>query len=452
MKGMLRFLVGVMGLLGLASPVYSAGFAIIEQSVSGLGNAFAGGAASAEDATTVFFNPAGLTRLEGQQAVAGVNVVIPQAKFSNKGSSHVTGTFLTGGNGGDGGATRVVPNLYYAARMKKGIALGLGINAPFGLATEYADGWVGRYHALRSEVKTVNINPSVAYRVNEHLSLGAGMSAQYIQAELSNAVDFGTVAFLSSGGLMGTPQGMDGKADLEADSWGFGYNLGALYEFNDNSRVGLAYRSQVRQDLEGDADFKIPASVTALPFGVGAGVAAAFADTGVNGDLVLPESVSVSAYHRFSPKWAVMADVTWTNWSRFDELRIKFDTNENGVTLPDNVTTEAWEDSWRYSLGATYNPSENLALRAGVAYDVEAIPDVEHRTPRIPGDDRTWVAVGAGYRLNDRLTLDLAYAHLFVADPEIDKNPVGEDALRGGLKGKYDASVDIVSAQLAYNF
>jgi long-chain fatty acid transport protein len=147
-----------------------------------------------------------------------------------------------------------------------------------------------------------------------------------------------------------------------------------------------------------------------------------------------------------------MADVTWTNWSRFDELRIEFDANQNGVTLADSVTTESWDDSWRYSLGATYNPSGNLALRAGVAYDVEAIPDAEHRTPRIPGDDRTWVAVGAGYRLTDRLTFDLAYAHLFVADPEINKNPVGEDALRGGLKGKYDASVDIVSVQLAYNF
>lgn len=439
-------------ILAITSPAFSAGFAIIEQSVSGLGNAFSGGAASAEDATTVFFNPAGLTRLEGQQAIAGVNLIIPQAKFSNKGSTHITGAPLSGDDGGDGGATRLVPNLYYAARLQNGIALGLGINAPFGLATEYDDGWVGRYHALRSEVKTVNINPSVACKVNDHLSLGGGVSAQYIQAELSNAIDFGTVAFQSSRGLLGTPQGMDGKAELEADSWGFGFNLGALYEFNENSRVGLAYRSQVRQDLEGDADFKVPASVTSLPFGVGTGVSAAFADTDVSGDLVLPESVSVSAYHRFDPKWAVMADVTWTNWSRFDELRIKFDTNKNGITLADNVTTESWEDSWRYSLGATYNPSESLALRAGVAYDVEAIPDVEHRTPRIPGDDRTWVAVGAGYRLNDRLIFDLAYAHLFVADPEINKNPVGEDALRGGLKGKFDSSVDIVSVQLAYNF
>jgi len=439
-------------LLAITSPAFGAGFAIIEQSVSGLGNAFSGGAASAEDATTVFFNPAGLTRLEGQQAVAGVNVIIPQAKFSNKGSTHVTGQPLTGGDGGDGGVTGVVPNLYYAARLQNGIALGLGINAPFGLATEYDDGWVGRYHALGSEVKTVNINPSVAYKVNDHLSLGAGVNAQYIQAKLSNAIDFGTVAFQSSGGLLGTPQGMDGKAELEADSWGFGFNLGALYEFNDNSRVGLAYRSHVRQDLKGDADFKVPASVTSLPFGVGAGVAAAFADTDISGDLVLPESASVSAYHRFTPKWAVMADVTWTNWSRFDELRIEFDTNNNGVTLADSVTTESWDDSWRYSLGATYNPNESLALRAGVAYDVEAIPDAEHRTPRIPGDDRTWVAVGAGYRLTDRLTFDLAYAHLFVADPKINKNPVGEDALRGGLKGKYDASVDIVSVQLAYNF
>jgi len=437
-------------ILAITSPAFSAGFAIIEQSVSGLGNAFSGGAASAEDATTIFFNPAGLTRLKGQQAVGGIHLIIPQAEFSNKGSTHalqpLTGQPLSGGNGGDGGVTKVVPNLYYAANLDNGLALGLGINAPFALATDYDDGWVGRYHALRSEVKTVNINPSVACKVNDHLSLGAGVSAQYLQAELSNAIDFGTIAFSSSGGALGTPQGQDGKAVLEADSWGFGYNLGALYEFNENSRVGLAYRSMIRHDLEGDADFRIPSSVTSLPF-VGAGIGAAFADTDIKGDIDLPDSASLSAYHRFNSKWAVMADVTWTNWSRFKELRVKFDSG-----LADSVTTENWDDTWRYSAGVNYNPSESWVLRAGVAYDEEAIPDAEHRTPRIPGADRTWVAVGTGYKINDRFSFDLGYAHLFVADAKIDKDPVGEDALRGGLKGEYDASVDIVSAQLVYNF
>jgi len=447
----LRMFVGMLGFLALASPAYSAGFALIEQSASGLGNAYAGGAAVAEDATTVFFNPAGLTRIKGQQAVLGAHLIVPQAEFSNEGSTHVTGQPLSGGDGGDGGKAGVAPIFYYASQLGNGWAVGLGVNAPFGLATEYDDGWVGRYHALRSEVKTVNINPSVAYRLNDHLSLGAGVSAQYFQAELSNAIDFGTIAFQQSGGLLGVPQGMDGTAELEADSWGFGYNLGALYEFDENSRVGLAYRSQVRQDLEGDADFIVPSSVSSLPI-VGPGVAATFADTDVSGDLVLPESVSLSGYHSIGSKWAVMADVTWTNWSRFDELRIKFDQNANGITLSDSVTTEDWEDSWRYSVGVAYNPSENWLLRAGAAYDVEPIPDTEHRTPRIPGDDRIWAAFGVGYRLNDRFSFDIGYAHLFVDDPEIDKDPNGEDAPRGGLKGTYDASVDIVGVQVAYNF
>jgi long-chain fatty acid transport protein len=155
----------------------------------------------------------------------------------------------------------------------------------------------------------------------------------------------------------------------------------------------------------------------------------------------------LSFFHQINPEWIVMADVTWTNWQLFDELKVEFDDS-----TPDNVTTENWKDSYRYSLGVTYLPSKNLALKLGTAYDTTAISDKEHRTPRIPCADRIWAAAGLGYRISDMFSFDVGYAHLFINDPEINKSATGEDAARGGLKGKFDAGIDIISAQLNIAF
>ena len=419
----------------------AAGFAIYEQSVKGLGNAFAGGAAAAEEPSTIFFNPAGLTLLKGQQAVAGIHFIQTHFEFDNSGSTHaltpITGEGLTGDNGGDGGTLGVVPNFYYSATLENGLAFGLGVNAPFGLATDWEEGWVGRYHALRSDLKSVNINPSAAYKFGKNLSVGAGLSAMYLWAELGQAVDFGTI--LAAAG--GTPQRDDGEATLEADSWGFGYNLGALWEFNENTRLGVAYRSRVKQELEGDADFDVPDKAQAILNALGSG---AFQDVDANGDITLPDTFSVSLYHRYSPKLAVMADATWTHWATFDELTIEFDNPEQ----PDSVTTENWKNTWRFAVGATYNPTPRWPLRFGLAFDESPVPDAEHRTPRLPDNDRIWLSLGSGYQVNDWFSFDVGYTHLFVEDADVDKDPIGEDYTRGGLQGEFTNSGDIFSAQV----
>lgn len=441
----LRFgLCAAAAVLGMAASAHSAGFALIEQSASGMGNAFAGAAAVAEDASTVYFNPAGMVFLKGQQVVAAGHVIAPQAEFSNQGSTHATAPAtagsLTGGNGPDGGELGLVPNFYYTAKLGDRLALGFGMNAPFGMATEYDSTWVGRYHAIRSELQTVNMNPSVAVRLNDHVSLGAGLNVQYLKAELSNAIDFGTALFLR-GAPGALPQRNDGSVVLEGDSWDYGYNLGAMLELDKDTRFGLTYRSKMEHDVEGTADFTLPTAYA------GALGALGYSDTSVTATAALPETVSGSFYHRFDPKLAVLADATWTRWSRFQELRFKFASG-----IADGVTTENWKDSWRYSAGAIYNANEKLTVRAGVAYDNTPIPSEEFRTPRIPDEDRFWMALGFGYKFSDRLGMDFGYAHLFVKDPVINKSPSGEDASRGGLKGTYEASVDIASVQLVYNF
>lgn len=432
-----------------AGSAMGAGFALIEQGVSGLGNAYAGGAASAQDATTIFFNPAGMTRLDGQQVNAGLHVIIPSVKFTNEGSTQVlqpvTGVPLLGGNGGDAGVAKGTPNLYYTIKLSPRLVLGIGINAPFGLSTDYDSGWVGRYHALNSDLFTVNINPSVAYKITDQLSAGVGLNVQYAKAKLSNAIDFGTLDALGALGLpAGTlhlvPQQSDGSVSLEGDSWGVGFDVGLLYEFTKNTRLGISYRSRIKQNLKGDAEFSnVPAGLAPVPV---------FKNTGVEADITLPDSLSVSFFHAITPQWMVMADFTWTNWSLFKQLVVTFDNPHQ----PSSTTTENWQDNYRYSLGLTYAPNDNWTFRTGVAYDTSAVASAQYRTPRIPDSNRTWVAFGLGYRFSKLLSADAGYAHIFVSDAQINQTATGENALRGGLKGTYDSHINIVSAQVNLQF
>jgi long-chain fatty acid transport protein len=213
--------------------------------------------------------------------------------------------------------------------------------------------------------------------------------------------------------------------------------VGLLYEFTKNTRVGVAYRSAIDQDLDGEADFKnVPEALRPT-----------FRDDDVSADITFPDSLSVSFFHQFNPQWMVMADFTWTDWNHFKKLVVDFDGN-----LPSNITTENWQDSYRTSVGVTFVPDHNWTFRAGTAYDTSAVEDKEHRTPRIPDSDRIWAALGLGYQISKEVSLDMGYAHLFINDPEIDKSATGEDQLRGALNGTFDADIDIISAQLVITF
>lgn len=416
-------------LLAVASSSASAaGFAIKEQSITNLGRAFAGSAAAAEDASTIFFNPAGLTYLDRTEVDMGLNYIKPKSEFRNDGSSvpdrggagGFSGQALTGGNGGDAGHEAFVPNFYMAHPVNDKVTIGLGITAPFGLVTEYRDDWVGRYFAVKSEMLTVNFNPSIAIQATEKLSLGFGLSAQYIDVKLTQMADLG--------GLAGFPQAADGKVKMGADDWGYGYNLGLIYQASEATRFGLAYRSKISHTLKGDGTLKDAAGNTVI-------------DDNIQADLDLPETFSLSLHHQINHKWAILADATMTRWSRFSDLSIESDTG--GLS---SVKAEDWENSMRYGLGLNYNHSDKWQFRAGVAYDETPIPNSERRTARIPGNDRKWVAIGASYHYSDNIVIDAAYAHLFIDDPKI--NETSDTGYN--LKGSYDASVDIVGLQLRW--
>ena len=386
-------------LLAMSGSVAASGFALIEQSASGLGNAFAGGAASAEDASTVFFNPAGMSRLSGKQIVVAAHAITPSAKFS--------GTGNTGSNmGGDAGGTAIVPNGYFTMEMKPGLKVGLGVNAPFGLQTEYDPAWVGRYHAIKSRIETTNVNPSVAYQVNESLSLGAGVDYQHISGELSNFDD-----------VLGT-------AVVKGTDNAWGYNLGGLYNVNPATRIGVAYRSAISYTLRGTV-------TTSLPFANGP----------VSLDVKLPDSLSVSGFHQYSDKWDVMADVTWTGWSTFKQVKV---VDGTGATISN--TPENWKDTVRASLGITHHYNEQWSARGGLAYDQAPVPDA-FRTARIPDNSRTWLALGGQYKTSATSAIDFGYAHLFVSDSTINSASPSP-----ALVGTYKNKVDILSAQYTHTF
>jgi long-chain fatty acid transport protein len=448
----------IKAVLGLGGVVFgggvsAAGFSLIEQSVSGLGNAFAGAAAIAEDASTIFYNPAGLARLGQNDFTVGLHLIRPSVKFTSQGSTIATGQAASGSNGGDAGGLNFVPNAYYAHALSDAWRIGIGINAPFGLKTDYEDGWVGRYQALKSEIKTININPSIAYRLSDRISLGAGIDAQYIKAELTRAIDFGTLCVSQFGQRLGSaaagaaacasggirPGARDGTVKIEGTDWSYGFNLGALFQVSPSTRLGLAFRSKIKQELTGDASFSNPA----LP-GPFAALTASRATTngGVKANVTLPETLSLSAVTAVDSQWTLLGDITWTKWSRFDELRVHFD---NGA--PDSVTVENWKDAYRFSLGANYAFSPVLMLRAGVAYDQSPVKD-EFRTARIPDQDRTWLSFGLTYKVGPTAFVDAGYTHLFVKNASLNKTEAGA----GTLQGEYKTNTNIVSVQYRQSF
>lgn len=426
-----------------ADPVPAAGFAITQKSVKGLGNAFAGAAAVAEDASTIYFNPAGMTRLSGSQVQAAVHVVSFSLKFSDDGSTTVLNQSLTGDDGGNAGKLAFIPNFFYAHSISDSLKIGIGIVSPFGLATKYNSDWVGRYYTIKSELLTIDINPTVAYRINKMWSIGGGVSVQYLDADLTSAVDYGTINAALGFGLPLLPQKADGESKFKTDgNWAYGFNLGVLFELSQATRFGVAYRSKISYDLKGDADFKTPAAAAPLAEKLG------LVDTGVKADIDLPASLSVSGYHQLTDKWAVMADITWTDWSTFEELRIKFDS-----AAEDSVSTLDFDDSFRYSLGATYTLNPQWTFRGGLAYDESTVSSRRKRTPRIPDEDRLWFSLGTSYHFSDRLEFDFGYTYITnVEKAEIDKTATGEDTFRGALKGEYDSHSHTASFQLSYKF
>ena len=443
-------------------------FALVETTASGLGNAYAGAAATADEAGTIWWNPAGMTRLDGISITTALHAITPSAKFNDQGSQAACLSAAVcrtlGNNGGDAGDTAPVPNLYLAIPMGR-LALGLGVTGPFGLKTEYNPDWVGRYQAIKSDVKTVNINPSIAFKINDMISIGGGANYQKIDAELTNRVNPTAIAALAvqSGAIPAAlaPQVFgaslaipDIDAKVKGDDTAWGWNLGVLVQVAPTTRLGAHYRSAIKYRVQGDVSFNVPTiATTSTATGALSQIFGALQQPGqrlssgpVYSDIKVPDSFSLSVAHDLSPQIQLLADASWTGWSSIPKLEF---VRSNGTVL--NSVEYNWKDTWRYSLGVNYKMTDRLTLRGGGAYDQSPM-DTAHRTPRLPDGDRTWLSIGAKYMITPATAIDFGYTHIFIKDPKIDNRNDGSTAGSGLINGTYDANVNIFSVGLSHTF
>jgi long-chain fatty acid transport protein len=401
----------------------------------------AGKSSTADNAAVVFNNPGALIALPSHSVLIEGQYYDSRVTFTNTGSTDAIGNPLSGGNGGDGGVSQFVPSVYYADKADEHWSYGVALNVPFGLSVKWPDNWVGRYQVTETGISTVNINPAVAYRLNEHVAIGVGISAQYANAKLANAIDFGAVcfAFLDPttqcvpAGL--TPQAADGKVTVKGDDWGYGYNIGLYLTPAQDTHIGLSYRSKIDYKLHGTADFTIPSSATVFN--------PAFTDTHVSVPLTLPEMFSAGVSHAISPAVLLSADATWTRWSRLKSFDFAFD---NPAQPPVSITRN-WKDTWRYALGIAYRKNSQWTWQGGIAYAQSAIPN-ETLDPAIPISNAWWYSAGFLYTLSVNTTIGAGINHIQFADRTMDRTGLYGDTVIGPLRPK----LDVYSVQLKWTY
>jgi long-chain fatty acid transport protein len=462
------------GVAALPVPVFASGFQLIEQNASGLGNAFAGQAAGVKNASAIHFNPAALTRVKGWNFVASVDPIGLSTKFSDTGSTVPSaGAFQfpvpLGNEGGDAGKWIPVPNGYLSGQVTERIWLGVGVNIPFGLETNWDPAWMGRFHATKSKVQALTVSPAIAVQVSDTLSIGGGASWQQLKADFNSGVAFGGLAFAGTAQAVAAyppavqaaalaavtaqlgPSGrsLEGSGLISGDSKAWGWNAGALLKLGAQAHVGVSYRSKITHDITGDVTFE-GAPTFSLPGAlapIGAGLNAKFASGPVKTTITLPDTWSVAAAWE-NEKVEVLADWTWTGWTTVQSLDIVREDNSALSSVP-----LKFEDTWRVGLGLNYRLDDKWTLRLGTAYDKAPVQD-EFRTPRLPDANRVWAAGGVEWKISQKARVDVGYAHIFIdkGTSDLPNQDTPTSTPVGALVGDYNAKTDILGAQLTLSF
>jgi long-chain fatty acid transport protein len=462
----------------------ASGFQLRDQSGSGQGNAYAGASAGGADISSMFFNPATLTRYEGDQLQFGLTEILPSSKFSDGVSSRTGSAVPVGGAASTGNVAKsaTLPTLYAMWSLDNDLKLGISVNVPFGLTTQYDPNWAGRYLAVKSHLETLDITPTLAYRMTPKWSMGVALVARRAKAELSQAIDSGYAAQTALQGahlvnptnpatgqpIVSPGAGTDGFVDVRGSSWAYGYKLGLIYEPSASIHLGLGYQSEIRETIKGSATFTTPAIPAQVPAALQAAnpgalpgtvnnvltsLALATTNNSASAVVNLPATISLGMIYDVSSTFSLAAEISDTKWSSFKELRVKFN---NAATQPDQYTTENWKDALFVALGATCKPGNAWTYRVGVALDNTPVPDA-NRTPRIPDADRFWISGGVGYQFTKSFGMDAGYSHLICKNSTVNlqsgSDPTDQGKFFGGnLSGTYKNTIDILAVQARYTF
>jgi long-chain fatty acid transport protein len=451
-----------------ASEAVGTGFQINEQSASSLGNAFAAGAAFTDDVSAMWWNPAALSKFNRAQVAGIFNVITPSIKFNNDGSLPAANQPL-GGNGGDAGGYNYPPAAYVSVPINPQWVFGVGVNVPFGLVTEYDDGWIGRYQGLKSEIKTINVNPALSWQVTPTFSIGAGASYQRIEATLTNNVNYSGALLNAAAGppfniapgsptfntIAGLTRGLDSFASVTGDDDTWGWNIGVAWDATPQLRVAASYRSEMKYSISGNIDFTNP--TVAVPPGTPPAIAGTIAllsggvnsvglyNRGLTADVKLPQIANFSFVYQLNPQWELMGDIQWTGWGSIPKLQFN---PTDGSVLPPVLLN--WDDTYKFALGASYRYNNQWKFRFGGAFDQTPANDT-NTTVRLPDSDRWWASVGTEYKWTPNLKFDGAFTYIFADSPSFNQNQ-GSTAANALVKGTFDDSVWILSLQATYSF
>ena len=433
------------------------GFSLIEHGASGLGNAYAGSAAVAADASTIYFNPAGMLQLDSIEINLAGHAIVPDTTLTDEGTTLNTalgGTPVSGSSSVTNDDVTFIPNLYFNYPINNDFSAGLSVDVPFGSGSDYGDQWFGRYTATESSISIIDVNPALAYRINDRLHVGGGISVQFANASLQNSVDSGAVCFATApdpavcvnAGLTPGNLDVDSQAEIEGDSTAVGFNLGVMFIPADHTRIGVTFRSEVSHTLEGDATFDNSPEFQAL---LDATMSPAFVSGGGQVDVTTPAMAAISIAHTLQAYEPVelLADVLYTRWRSFDQILIEFDN----PAQPDVLQIQDYDDAFRFSLGLNFQYSPKVILRTGVAFDQTPVRGPSRNTARIPDTDRTWLSFGLGYKASERISFDLGYTHIFLDDVAIN-NSFPEQAGATFLRASVESNVNLFSAQVNYKF
>ena len=432
-------------ILALAPRAGASGFQLREQSASGQGNAFAGASAGAQDISSMFWNPATLPLFTGTQVMLGASWIRATMDLSGASGTRAPGFQpvdqpISGGPNLPNAVNQpVVPALYVDWGLNDQFSLGLSVNVPFGLVTNYPGDFVGRYYGLETSLKTYDIAPALAWRPLNDWTFGVALVARRAEATISEGVDFGAIG--NSAGIPGfVPGQSDGMATLSGDAWAFGYKLGFTWTATPDLRFGMGYQARTDIDIKGNISYSsVPAPLNTT-----------IMDSAAQAKLNLPACASAGFTYTLTPAFSVQGEVAWTGWSVFKELRVTFASGQ-----PDDVTEENWKDTMFYSLGGIWKVNPRWAVKAGLAYDRSPV-DNQTRTPRIPDSDRTWISAGVGWSPTNRTTVDFGFTQIFAPmvslDLESGNSQADPNYFRGNLTGTYKVGITIFALSARYQF